>query len=150
MAKTDGKELVGKFWRGAFNDPGTFAAIDATFTPNHVLHDLAYDEERTLDDLKRIVSDVDTMLNGTRVLVGDQSVFGGDKVVSHLTIQFPAQYAADAAQGSKPEGYVEYEGVTISRVAGDRIRESWLLWDAKRAAAEIASPLDPWRWPPWR
>jgi len=151
VVANDGTDLVRQFWEGAFYDPDTFARMDDTFAADHALHDLAYDETRTLDDLKRIVSDVHTMLNGTRVVIDDQVVFGEGNVVTHLTVQFPAEYAANAAQVSEPtNASVDYKGITISRVSEGKIRESWLLWDAKRAAEEIVSPLDPWRWPPWR
>lgn len=150
MSAVTGKELVAGFWSGAFYDPETFLQMDETFAADHILHDLAYNETRTLEDLKRIVSDVHTMLEGTRAVVGSQVSFG-ESVVTNLTFQFPAEYAVDAAAGESPQGgSIDYPALTISRVVDGEIRESWLLWEAGRAATEIVSPLEPWRWPPWR
>lgn len=142
----DLKNVVNRFWEEAYNEENP-DVMDEIFAPGYVLHELSSGQDGNLDSLKSTISAVHADLPGTRVTIEDQMAAEGDRVVTRFTIHVPQQ--GDTATGSA-ETMLEFSGISISRVSGGQIEESWLYWESLRAEQEISEPVHGWRWPPWR
>jgi len=148
----DGQKVVRRFWEEVFAQ-SDFEAMDDMFAASFELHNLVYAETSNLDQLKEIIQHIHRCIPGTQVVVEDLKLAGNDRVYTRFTVQVPPPQDADASQQDvPPSGGWEYSGMSMSRVAGGKIEESWIVWEAIRAKQE----LDPffsgpeWRWPPWR
>jgi hypothetical protein len=88
---------------------------------------------------------------GTRVVVEDQRSEADGRVFTRFTVRVsPPKDAETSGQSTLPGGEWEYSGMSICRVVEGKIEESWLVWEALRAAEELASVfgVQEWLWPP--
>ena len=150
----DGKNVVRRFWEEVSSKENGLDAIDELFAASYKLHDLAYSKEKTLDDLKQIIRDTRYRIRGIRVAIEEQMLAEGDRVVTRFVVYVPPQYDTEAIQQSAPtDAGWKYNGISISRLSGEKIEESWVLWEAQRAEQELEPVFGPgearWWWPPW-
>lgn len=150
----DGKNVVRRFWEEVSSKENGLDTIDELFAADYTLHDLAYSKEKTLDDLKQIIRDTRYHIRGIRVATKEQMLAEGDRVVTRFVVYVPPQDDTEAIQQSAPaEAGWKYNGISISRLSGEKIEESWVLWEAQRAEQELEPVFGPgpaeWRWPPW-
>lgn len=150
------KNVVGRFWEEVYNG-GNLDAIDEIFAPDYELHDLVNGKSYGRDGLKGLLEQIRSEVSGAadaRVTIEDQMAAEADRVVSRFKVHVPLQDAASyAAQEPAPANqWLELNGMSISRVSGGRIEESWLLWEALLAEQKLhpTSGTPDWRWPPWR
>ncbi len=143
----ENEKTVNRFWDEVYNQ-GNFEAMDDIFAPGYVLHDLADRKDRGVDRLREILSEVQAAVPDTRITIEDQISAEEGKVVTRFKIHVPAQDVAQ--ESSSGDGQLELNGISISRVSGGRIEETWLLWEALLAEQEIKPGTQFWRWPPWR
>lgn len=143
----ENEKTISRFWDQVYNQ-GNFDAMDAIFAPGYVLHDLADRKDRGVDKLREILSEVQTAVPDTRVTIEDQVSAEEGKVVTRFKIQVPARGVAQ--ESSYASGQLDLNGISISRVSGGKIEETWLLWEALLAEQEIEPSTQFWRWPPWR
>lgn len=152
MTTDDSKEIVRRFWEEIFGH-GDIEAIDEVCAANYRLHNLIYREIHRLSGLKRIVRETHYAVPGLRVVVDDQWLTVDGRVFTRFTLRVsPPQEGGASQQPVPPGGEWEYSGMSTSRVVEGKIEESWLLWEALRAAEELGSAFGEhgWRWPPWK
>jgi SnoaL-like domain len=158
MTTDYGEGVVRRFWEDIFGQ-GDIDAMDEVFAADFKLHDLVYGQVHRLKGTKRIVDDIHNEVPGTRVVVEDQRSDPDGRVFTRFTVHVSPPQDAEASPPPGDGG--EYSGMSMSRVVEGKIEESWLVWEALRAAEELASvpsavtegsafgaPM--WRWPPWR
>lgn len=153
MTEDRGEGVVRRFWEQIFGG-GDVAALDEVLSENYRLHDLVYWEIHHREDVKRIVEQTYDAMPGTRVVVEDKRLSGEGELFTRFTVHVPLPEGSEMpGQSTPPEAEREYSGMSLSRVAGGKIEESRLVWEALRASEElepIFSVADWWRWPPWR
>jgi hypothetical protein len=149
MTTDYGEGVVRRFWEEIFGQ-GDIKAIDEIFAADYKLHDLVYRERHSIKGLKRIVRETNYAVPGIRFIVDDQRLTWDDRVFTRFRVRVPAPQ--DAQQATLPGDGWKYSGMSISRVVEGKIEESWLVWEALRAAVELGPVFGPgdWRWPPWR
>ena len=152
MTEDYGEGVVRRFWEEIFGR-GDIDAMDEVFTSEYRLNDLVYREIHDLEGVKRIVRDTHYTMPGTRIRIDDQRLTVDGRVFTHFTVRVsPPQDAGSSRQSAPPGGGWEYTGMSLSRLDGGKIAESWIVWEALRAAEELAPVfgVTEWRWPPWR
>lgn len=152
MTTDYGKGVVRRFWEDIFSR-GDIDAMDEVFAADFTLHDLVYSERYSLKGVKRLVQDTHDDVPGARVVVEDQRLAMDDRVFTRFTVRVsPTNDAEMSGQRTPPGDGWEYSGMSISRVVEGKIEETWLVWEALRAAEELSSSFGSqnWRWPPWR
>ena len=152
MTTDYGEGVVRRFWEDIFSR-GDIDAMDEVFAADFELHDLVYSERHSLKGVKRIVHDTHYDVPGTRVVVEDQRLAVDGRVFTRFTVRVsPPKDAEMSGQSTPPGDEWEYSGISISRVVEGKIEETWLVWEAIRAAEELESVFAvlEWRWPPWR
>ncbi len=152
MTTEDGERIVRRFWEEIFGR-GDIDAMDEVFAANYTLNDLVYDEKRKLDGVKSLIRNTHYDIPGIRVVVEDQRLIVGGRVFTHFTVHVSPPQDAEVPQPlTLPGGGWEYSGMTMSRVAEGKIEESWIVWEAIRAAEELGPifGVNNWRWPPWK
>lgn len=152
MTTDYGEGVVRRFWEDGFGR-GDIDAMDEVFTADFKLHDLVYRQVHDLIETKRIVRDTHYRVPGARVVVEDQRLDADGRVFTRFTVRVsPPMDAETSRQSTPPGGEREYRGMSISRVVEGKIEESWLVWEALRAAEELEPVfgVQEWRWPPWR
>lgn len=157
MAEND-KEVVGRFWEEVL-ERGNLDAMDELLSPGYKLHDLANRKEYDAESLKGLVSGIRAGMPGARVRREDQMSAEDGKIVTRFTVHVRLRdgVATDEEPGPGDEE-VELNGMSISRVVGGRIEESWVLWESLLAEQKIGPPKEEpeppvrrsWWWPPWR
>ncbi len=140
------KEVVYRFWDEVFNRR-SLDTLDGMLSPGYRLHDLT--NRQTYEEREEMVSLLGETLDsvpGTEVTIEEQLEAEGEKVVTRFTIRAPRP--RESAE------QVEISGMSISRVSGGLIEESWIHWDADRAERELEPETGyatfQWRWPPWK
>jgi hypothetical protein len=152
MTTDYGEGVVRRFWEDIFSR-GDIDAMDEVFAVDFELHDLVYKERHSLKGMKRIVRDTHYDVPGTRVTVEDQRLAVDGRVYTRFTVRVsPPKDAQMSGQSTPPGDGWEYSGMSISRVVHGKIEETWLVWEALRAAEELSAIFGSqnWRWPPWR
>jgi hypothetical protein len=154
MTEDHGEGVVRRFWEQIFGE-GYVDAMDEVFGDDYRLHDLVYWKIHRLEDVKRIVEDTHRAMPGIRVVVEDQRPSEDGEVFTRFTVRVPLPEDPETPGQSTSSGAErEYSGMSLSRVAGGKIEESRIVWEALRASEELepvfSSVADWWRWPPWR
>lgn len=148
MQPDEGKDLVGRFWKAIGG--GEPAAVDALLAPGYRLHDLANRRDHGPEEARELAAALHDTVPGLAVVVEDQALAEGDRVVTRFTLRAPLR--------DEPGFSAECRGIDVSRVGEDGISESWVSWDTARLERELGPPPEDdsertvrwWRWPPWR
>lgn len=157
MVEND-KELVGRFWEEVFGrgDPD---ALDELLAPGYKFHDLANRKKYDAKSLKGLVSGIRAGMPGARVFREDQMSAEDSKVVTRFTVHVRLRDGVATNEEPGPDDEeLELNGMSISRVVGGGIEESWVLWESLLAEQKIGPPKTApelpvrrsWWWPPWR
>lgn len=148
----DGKQRIRYFWEDVFNG-GKIDEVDKLFTSDFVLHDLADNQLRTRDDLKNLIQGVRYETPSAQAVIQEQFSAEDDHVVTRfvLRVALPSNDASTgaAAQQSSDapeERLLELNAISITRLAGEQLAETWLLWESLRGQQTLVFF---WRWPPW-
>jgi hypothetical protein len=152
MTTDYGEGIVRRFWEEIFSS-GDIDAMDEIFADDFRLHDLVYSERYNLRGTKRIVGDTYHNVPGINVTVDDQRLTEDGRVFTRFTVRVsPPQDAGPSQRSASSVGGWEYSGMSTSRVVEGKIEESWIIWEAIRAAEELLDVfgVNFWRWPPWR
>ena len=129
MTIEDNKALVGRFYEDCVNQ-GNLALMDELFATDYQHHDPAFPAEWQNGGLA-----VYKLVNETFVstfvpfhIEVKQIVAEGDKVASRWIV---SGNQVKEFQGIPPTGKrVEFENLTIHRIADGRIAEAWVSYDA--------------------
>ncbi|CAN5136328.1 hypothetical protein BH18ACT10_BH18ACT10_17010 [soil metagenome] len=151
MGVQDDTVVVRRFWEEVVGK-NDIELMDELFSDNFKLHDLVYKERRRLQDLKGLVRDTKNAIPGINVEVVDQQLDVDGRVFTHFTVHVPRPEGRGYADANTPSDGWAYTGLSISRLYGGEIHESWVIWEAIRASKELSEPFGAgnWRWPPWR
>lgn len=156
MTTDYGAGVVRQFWEEIFSRGDIDAMVDAMdeiFADDFVLHDLVYRKKHDLTDTKRIVGGTLQSVPGINVNVDDQRLTPDGRVFTRFTVRVPPpQDPGPSQRSSSSVGGWEYSGMSTSRVVEGKIEESWIIWEAIRAAEELEADfgIQRWWWPPWR
>ena len=106
---------------------GNLAVVDELTAANHVAHDPANPSAgRGPQAEKQLVTMYRTALPDIHIAI-DEMIADGDKVVTRWTAR--GTHKGDL-MGIAPTGkQVTITGITIDRVAGGKVEESWTNWD---------------------
>ncbi len=127
MQPEENKAITRRFLEEIFAG-GNLELVDELFAPNFVLHDPSVPQEvHGLEAMKQYITMYRTAYPDTRFAVGDQ-IAEGDRVVTRWTGQGTHQ---GELMGIPPTGArVTVTGISIDRIAGGRIEETWVSYDA--------------------
>jgi steroid delta-isomerase-like uncharacterized protein len=107
---------------------GNLELVDELFAPNFVLHDPSVPQEvRGIEAMKQYITMYRTAYPDTHFTIEDQ-IAEGDRMVTRWTGQGTHQ---GELMGIPPTGTgVTVTGIEIDRIAGGRIEETWVSYDA--------------------
>lgn len=149
MAAEDGKRIVEVFWNEVFNGDN-FDLIEEIIAPDYKLHDPVNTNVDGPEGLRSLLQGIRDFAPEAQVTIADSMAVEEDHVVTRFTVRVPRQGAlAESGPADEP---LELSGLSVSRVSGGRIAESWVNWDALslyQALDPDPSPVE-WRFPPWR
>ena len=102
-------------------------AMDRYYAPGYVHHDASRPDVRGLDDYKAWGTDLMEGLPDLRVAIDDVIAEEGGKAVKRWTATGTHR---GTLAGIPPSGAkVRFSGVSVYRMEGDRIAESWYVYD---------------------
>lgn len=127
MSTEDNRALVRRFVEEVFNR-GNLDIVDQLVTPDYVHHDPTTQEFGSgIEGFKRLISFYRQAFPDIHIALEDQ-VASGDKVVDRWTGQGTHR---GELMGIAPTGRpVTASGISIHRIAGGRIAETWNNYDA--------------------
>ncbi len=87
--------------------------------------------------------------------IREQYALSESAVLTNLTLVLePPAAGPDGETGAAGDGLPagSYHCVTVNRVAGGQLAETWQFWEAARAEIELEPEIQgwSWRWPPWQ
>jgi predicted SnoaL-like aldol condensation-catalyzing enzyme len=130
------KAVVQQFWNKIF-DQGNYDEADHILTPDWHLHQSEWTGgDRDLDGLKTMVEKFRARYPTLRTQINEQeqATAEGNRVVTRFTVT-----GTHAETGNQ----VKVEGMSISVFSGEKIKETWVNWDAFGLLAQ-EDPID---WP---
>ena len=102
-------------------------AMDRFYTPAYAHHDVSRPDVRNLDDYKAWGADLMQGLPDLRVAIDDVIAEEGGQAVKRWTASGTHR---GTLAGIPPSGAkVRFSGVSVYRMEGDRIAESWYVYD---------------------
>jgi len=130
----ENKAIVSRFWEEAWNR-GNLAVIDEVYDPNHILRAqwqnpaLGGATETTGQEVaRRVIAMWREALPDLHVTL-DEQIAEGDKVMTRHTSY--GSHTGAPFMGIQPSGKAAaVSGMTINRLAGGKIVETWTNWDA--------------------
>lgn len=127
MQPEENKTVVRRFLEEIFT-AGNVELVDELFAPDYVLHDPGVpDEVRGPEGMKRYVSMYRAAYPDTHFTIEDQ-IAEGDEVVTRWTGQGTHE---GELIGIPPTGkQVTVTGIEFDRVAGGKMQETWVSYDA--------------------
>ncbi len=125
MTAAELKDFIAEYTDEVWNK-GNVEAMDRYYAPDYVHHDVSRPDVCTLADYKRWAYDLLAGLTDFRVAVDDLIAEEGTAVKRWTASGLHnGALAGIPATGKR----VSFSGVSIYRFAGDRIAESWYLYD---------------------
>lgn len=140
MSTEDNRALVRRFVEEVFNR-GNLDIVDQLVTPDYVHHDPTTQEFGSgIEGFKRLISFYHQAFPDIHIALEDQ-VASGDKVVDRWTGQGTHR---GELMGIAPTGRpVTASGISIHRIAGGRIAETWNNYDALGMLRQLGVIPDP-------
>ena len=125
MTAAELKKFISEYTNEVWNK-GSVEAMDRYYARDYVHHDVSRADVRTLADYQQWAKDLLAGLSGMHVAVDDLVAEEG-KAVKRWTATGVHEHTL---AGIPPTGKrVSFSGVSIYRVAGGRIQESWYVYD---------------------
>ena len=126
MTSSELKAFIVRYTDAVWNARNV-AAMDQFYAPNYAHHDVSRPDVRTLDDYRAWGSDLMGGLSGLHVRIDDVIADDAGNAVKRWT----ASGTHDRTLAGIPatDRKASFQGVSIYRVVGDRIVESWYLYD---------------------
>lgn len=102
-------------------------AMDRYYSPKYVHHDASRPDVQTLADYKQWARDLQAGFSNLRVIADDVIAEESSKAVKRWTV---TGVHDGALAGIAPTGkQVKFSGMSAYRIEGDRIVESWYVYD---------------------
>ena len=125
MMATDLKRFITEYTDAVWNH-GDVGAMERYYAPAYIHHDISRPDVRTLADYQQWAHELLAGLSNFRV-VADDLVAEEGKAVKRWTAH---GVHVNVFAGIPPTGRaISFSGVSIYRLEGDRIVESWYLYD---------------------
>jgi steroid delta-isomerase-like uncharacterized protein len=123
----ENKAIIRRFLEEIFAG-GNLELVDELFAPNFVLHDPSIPQEvRGPEGIRQYITMYRTAYPDTHFTIEDQ-IAEGDRVVTRWTGQGTHQ---GELMGIPPTGRrVTVTGIEVDRIAGGKIEETWVSYDA--------------------
>ncbi len=124
---TDEKRVARRVIEEAFND-GRLETVDELVSPTFVGHDAALAEPtRGAAGLKQVIAGYRTAFPDLRITIEEQFAAGG-----HVATRWKAHGTNEGELWGIPATGHEatVTGITLDRIEGERLVESWSNWDA--------------------
>lgn len=127
MSAEENKAVTRRFLEEIFT-AGNLALVEELFAPDYVLHDPSVPQEvRGPEGMKQYVAMYRAAYPDTRFTIEDQ-IAEGDEVVTRWVGRGTHQ---GELMGIAPTGrVVTVTGIEIDRIAGGKIEETWVSYDA--------------------
>ena len=127
MQPQENKAIIRRFLEEIFAG-GNLELVDELFAPNFVLHDPSVPQEvRGPEGIRQYITMYRTAYPDTHFTIEDQ-IAEGDRVVTRWTGQGTHQ---GELMGIPPTGRrVTVTGIEVDRIAGGKIEETWISYDA--------------------
>ena len=127
MQPQENKAIIRRFLEEIFAG-GNLELVDELFAPNFVLHDPSVPQEvRGPEGIRQYITMYRTAYPDTHFTIEDQ-IAEGDRVVTRWTGQGTHQ---GELMGIPPTGRrVTVTGIEVDRIAGGKIEETWVSYDA--------------------
>lgn len=127
MTNAELKQFIAEYTDEVWNR-GNVAAMERYYAPDYEHHDVSRPDVRTLADYAQWARDLQAALSDLHVAADDLVADAGDgKAVKRWTA---TGRHTGALAGIAPSGRrVSFSGVSIYRLAGGRIAESWYVYD---------------------
>jgi steroid delta-isomerase-like uncharacterized protein len=115
-------------------------AMDRFYSPAYQHHDLSRPDVRTLADYKQWARDLLVGLPDFQV-AADELIAEGDRAVKRWTA---SGHHNGVLAGIPPTGQaIQFSGVSLYRLEGERIVESWYVYDMLGLAQQLGLQLAP-------
>jgi hypothetical protein len=135
------KVIVRRFFEDVFNG-GYLDVTDEVFDPEHqILNPYVSEEMRGPEPMKGFVWLSRKILPNLEVVVEDE-IAEGEKVMTRWTLRGKL---ADKLRASGVNNEVTVSGISVSRVIGGRIKETWLRCEADLQGPQRPVPRDEFR-----
>ena len=139
MSTEENKALARRFAEDIINR-GNVDMVDEIYAPEYVDHDPNMPEDvHGLEGVKETYNMILGAFPDSEVTIEDQ-VAEGDKVVTRWTVR--ATHQGELMDIPPSGNRVEFMGVTISRIEGNKIVEDWDIYDALGMMQQIGAIPD--------
>jgi steroid delta-isomerase-like uncharacterized protein len=139
MTGNDLKKLISIYTEEVWNRHEV-EAMDRFYSPAYLHHDVSRPEIQSLADYKQWARDLLTGLPDLKVQV-DDLIADGDRGVKRWTAKGHHQGTLAAIP---PTGRaVQFSGVSVYRIEGERIVESWYVYDLLGLVQQLGLQLAP-------
>ena len=125
MTPNDVKTLIATYTENVWNK-ASVAAMDRYYTPDYVHHDVSRPDVTTLDGYKQWARDLLAGLSQLHVAIDDLVAEEGKAVKRWTATGIHANNFAGIAPTQRR---VSFSGVSTYRLDGNKIAESWYLYD---------------------
>jgi predicted ester cyclase len=128
MAAEENKAVARRVVEELFNQDGNLAAADELFTSDYVGYVAGFEDLHGAEAVKQFAATERQAILDLKNTIEDQ-VAEGDKVVTRYRAQGTHQGETEAF-GPPTGNRIDITGMVIDRVAGGKIVESWIVYDA--------------------
>ena len=128
MSAEEKKALARREVEELFNQDGNLNAADELFSSDYVGHVAGFEDLHGAEAVKQFAATERQAIPDLQNTVEDQ-VAEGNKVVTRYRAQGTHQGETEAF-GPPTGNRIDVTGMAIDRVAGGKIAESWLIYDA--------------------
>jgi predicted ester cyclase len=138
MSAEVNNNVVERFWNEVVNGKH-LEVVDKLFTADCILHDPVVGTGKGLDKVKKVVGMIHTALPNVRVNIEAQIVAENNHLVTRWigTGTHTGRFEDVEPSGRR----VEVWGISISRVIGDRIHETWFVMEPLVHEKEDEGPV---------
>jgi steroid delta-isomerase-like uncharacterized protein len=137
MTPSQQKSLIKMYTDETWNR-GDIAAMDRFYARDYIHHDVSRPDVRTLDDYKQWGRDLLAGLSKLNVAI-DQLVSDEGRTVKAWTA---TGIHSGPIAGIPPSGRkISFSGVSIYRIANDKIAESWYIYDLFGLLQQLQAPV---------
>ena len=140
MSVENNKLVVERFWYEVVNG-GNLEVVDELFASGCVVHDPNFGDISGPDKVKKYVEIIRTAFPNVRVTIDAQMAAEGDHVVTRWTgAGTNTGPILNGIPHDPTDKHVEVSAMSISRVIGGHIEESWLVMETINERPELEGP----------
>jgi predicted ester cyclase len=135
VSAEENKTLARRVVEELFNQDGNLEAADELFRPEYLGYVAGFEDLHGAEAVKQFATTERQAIPDLKNTVEDQ-VAEGDKVVTRYRTQ--GTHTAESEAFGPPTGNrIDIQGMVIDRVAGGKIAESWIVYDALRMMHQL-------------